>query len=60
MPPTKAVGQAPIASSLNLEDAMLIDKEHAIRVLWQSNIFWQSQDQSVRSRMQTAEQTVAQ
>ena len=55
MPPTKAVGQAPIASSLNLEDAMLIDKEHAIRVLWQSNIFWQSQDQSVRSRMQAAE-----
>lgn len=55
MPPTKVVGQAPIASSLNLEDAMLIDKEHAIRVLWQSNIFWQSQDQSVRSRMQAAE-----
>ncbi len=55
MPPTKAVGQAPIANSSNLEDAMLIDKEHAIRVLWQSNIFWQSQDQNVRSRTQAAE-----
>ena len=60
MPPTKAVGQAPIANSLNLEDAMLIDKEHAIRVLWQSNIFWQSQDQSVGATTQAAELRVAQ
>jgi hypothetical protein len=60
MPPTIAVGQALIASSLNLEDAMLIDKEHAIQVLWQLNIFWQSQDQSVRARTQVAELRVAQ